>query len=67
VYHAIRRDASAYFQPQNDNTRATYLLELPSGGSTVATISLPASIAIYPPSGTTWDGKYVGVTDTSTT
>jgi hypothetical protein len=57
------KDSNLFFETQNDTTGQTYFLELPSEGSTVATISLPASIAIHSPSGTTWDGKYVGVTD----
>jgi hypothetical protein len=57
------KNANLFFETLNTNTRATYLLELPNGSSTITTISLPASITIYSPSGTTWDGKYVGVTD----
>jgi hypothetical protein len=57
------KDANLFFETQNDTTRQTYLLELTSESSTLATISLPTSVAIYSPSGTTWDGKFVGVTD----
>jgi hypothetical protein len=57
------KDANLFFETQNETTRQTYLLELTSESSTLATISLPGSVAIYSPSGTTWDGKFVGVTD----
>jgi hypothetical protein len=52
-----------FFETQNGSTRQTYLAELPSGGSTVQPVTLPSGVTIYSPSGATWDGTYVGVTD----
>jgi len=57
------KHGNLFFETQNDDTRATYLLELANGSSSLSTVTLPASVAIVSPSGTTWDGKYVGVTD----
>jgi hypothetical protein len=57
------KSGDLFFETENDTTHQTYLLEFPNNSSAVETISLPASVTIYSPSGTTWDGKHVGVSD----
>jgi hypothetical protein len=52
-----------FFESQDSNTRAATLDELGSGSSELTAVALPPSITIYSPSGTTWDGKYIGLTD----
>lgn len=52
-----------FFETKDDENGQSVVYELPNGSSTLATISMPSGITIYSPSGATWDGKYVGITD----
>jgi hypothetical protein len=57
------RNGNLFFETENDGNGQATVYELPSGGSALVTIAMPAGVTIHSPSGATWDGKYVGITD----
>jgi hypothetical protein len=52
-----------FFEMIDLANRAVTVYELPSGASSLVAVTLPSGITIHSPSGATWDGKYVGITD----
>jgi hypothetical protein len=52
-----------FFETMNDSNQQATVYELPNGGSSVVPLALPSGITIHSPSGVTWDGKDVGITD----
>lgn len=52
-----------FFETQDQSSRAVTVFKLPHGKPALETISMPSGVTIYSPSGATWDGKYLGVTD----
>lgn len=56
-------NGNLFFEMMDLANRQTTVYELPSGASSLVTIAMPSGVTIYSPSGATWDGKYVGITD----
>ena len=52
-----------FFETQDQSSRAVTVFKLPHGKPALETIPMPSGVTINSPSGATWDGKYLGVTD----